>query len=363
MANEFKIKKGLIVDGTGTVLEVKAGNSTLLSVNDTTSGALFAVPNADGFAVLSVSGSSVQMGLLTSYGTRPLTVASGKVYMTGSAYLTDLRISGSLVQGPTSTVTGKYSHAQGDGVSAFGDYSHAEGDNTSSTGPSSHAEGSGTEALGIASHAEGNTTLALGIASHAEGDGTIAGGDYSHAEGRQARAAANYSHAEGNNTIAQGWYQHVIGQFNEPKPESSAFILGNGISDSNRSNLIYAYGSGSNGVVEINGNLVVLNGSIIGATADPTPVSSSANTGIHTLSIVDSGKIILFRNNCTASIESGLPENFECTIVSVAGKSVRFQTGSGVTLLNNTEMTLPSKLSVTIKKIGSTDEFITNGGL
>ena len=363
MANEFKIKKGLIVDGTGTVLEVKAGNSTLLSVNDTTDGSLFAVPNADGFAILSISGSSVEMGLLTSQGTRPLTVASGKVYMTGSAYLTDLRISGSLVQGPASTATGKYSHAQGDGVLASGDYSHAEGEDTKALGPASHAEGSGTTATGIASHAEGNTTLAFGIGSHAEGDGTIATGNYSHAEGLQARAVADYSHAQGNNTIAQGWYQHVIGQFNEPKPESSAFILGNGTEDGNRSNLIYAYGSGSNGVVEINGNLVVVGGSIIGATIQTTPVSSSTNTGIHTLGISDIGKIILFRNNCTASIQPGLPENFECTIVSVAGKSVRFQTGSGVTLLNNTEMTLPSKLSVTIKKIGSTDEFITNGGL
>jgi len=345
MANEFKIKKGLIVDGTGTVLEVRAANVPVLTINDSYAGSLFSVPNATGFAVLSVSGSKIEMGLTGSFGTRPLIISGSSAHITGSAFFTNLVVE-KFAQGQLTTASGDYSHAEGSGSLASGSYSHAEGFLTVAIGTVSHAEGNRTTASGSYSHAEGFQTLASGIGSHAEGSFTVAIGTGSHAEG-------HYTSASGN-------YQHVTGQFNATSSQASAFIHGNGVDANNRRNLIFAYGSGSNGVVEISGSLRV-QGGIIGATVT-TVVSSSLTTGTHTIIDNDNTKIILFRNNCTASLPTSLAANFECTIVSVTG-SIKFITGSGVTLLNNTATTLPKNSSVTIKNTGTSEEYLTNGGL
>ena len=111
----------------------------------------------------------------------------------------------------------------------------------------------GNLATGDQSHAEGSVTKAIGNYSHAEGDFTQAKGDYSHAEGQETIASGSYSHAEGYQTIALGQRQHVTGQYNFVSPVQSAFIVGNGIDDSNRSNLIYA----AENAVEITGSLNV----------------------------------------------------------------------------------------------------------
>jgi hypothetical protein len=116
----------------------------------------------------------------------------------------------------------------------------------------------GNTAAGENSHAEGDSTQAIGLFSHAEGLGTIAYGGRSHAEGRDTLASGSYSHAEGYQTIALGDNQHVQGQYNFVSPVQSAFIVGNGIDDSNRNNLIYA----AENAVEISGSLNV-NGSLI----------------------------------------------------------------------------------------------------
>jgi len=362
MANEFKIKKGLIVDGTGTVLEVRTANVPILTVTDSKEGSLFSVNNSNGFAILSVSSSKVEMGLTSSAGTRPLIVSGTKAYLTGSALLTDLVVSGNIVQGTNVTATGKYSFAQGYGSDATGDYSHAEGYAVTAAGYASHAEGDSTEAVGTGSHAEGLNTRALGIYSHAEGYFTRAIGPYSHAEGYNTVAIGTGSHAEGYYTSASGDYQHVVGQFNATSSQAFAFIHGNGANESNRRNLIVAYGIAPNGVVEISGSLKVTGG-IYGATVT-TVVSSSTTTGTHTISNNDNTKIILFRNSCTASLPTGLAANFECTITSVAGKSIKFITGSSsIILLNNTGTTLPERSSVTIKNTGTSEEYLTNGGL
>lgn len=90
---------------------------------------------------------------------------------------------------------------------------------------------------------QGDNTSANGTGSHAEGQSTGANGEFSHAEGRRTTANGNYSHTEGYETISSGAYQHVQGQFNIPLPDESAFIIGNGIDDDNRSNLVLASGS------------------------------------------------------------------------------------------------------------------------
>jgi|14_taG_2_1085336.scaffolds.fasta_scaffold02988_2 cytoskeletal protein CcmA (bactofilin family) len=55
MANEFKVKKGLIVDGTGTVLDVQGTQGQLFSVTDSLTGDLFSVSDVSGIPILSVN--------------------------------------------------------------------------------------------------------------------------------------------------------------------------------------------------------------------------------------------------------------------------------------------------------------------
>ena len=43
MANEFKVKKGLIVDGSGTVVDIQGTEGQLFSVTDSLTGDLFSV--------------------------------------------------------------------------------------------------------------------------------------------------------------------------------------------------------------------------------------------------------------------------------------------------------------------------------
>jgi hypothetical protein len=160
-------------------------------------------------------------------------------------------------EGNSNTSSGDYSHAEGEATKAIGQGSHAEGTETQTIGVYSHAEGSFTQTIGEASHAEGFNTLAFGNYSHAEGRYTTSSADYSHAEGdftqalgecshaegRETQTIGEYSHAEGYSTIASGSYQHVQGQFNISSLAQSAFIIGNGTSNSNRSNLVFASGS------------------------------------------------------------------------------------------------------------------------
>lgn len=111
-----------------------------------------------------------------------------------------------------------------------GAYSFAEGYNTTASGDYSHTEGSDTTASGTYSHAEGGLTEASGECSHAEGAWTVASGFFSHAEGVW--------------TIAEGNCQHVFGKYNKTDG-SKAFIVGNGTSETNRSNALELDWSGN----------------------------------------------------------------------------------------------------------------------
>lgn len=147
--------------------------------------------------------------------------------------------------------SGEASHAEGMATTAIGDYSHTEGAGTKSKSTGAHAEGTNSIASGYASHAEGQTTLASGDASHTEGTKSIASGSSSHAEGSDTQATGTSSHAEGSENKAShktahvegrgnetsSDYQHVQGKYSN-KYESSnyAHIVGNGTSDTDRSN-------------------------------------------------------------------------------------------------------------------------------
>lgn len=182
-------------------------------------------------------------------------------------------------EGSNSTASGMSAHAEGNGTTASGERSHSEGENTQATAKAAHSEGNGTEATEEGAHAEGITTHAKGAASHAEGKNSTANGENSHAEGdntstgEDARGAhsegintsatglgahaegyatqakGKMSHAGGEGTVAESARQTVIGKYNEIDEKGKyAFIVGNGTSDTERSNAL---------AVTWTGNLVV----------------------------------------------------------------------------------------------------------
>ena len=129
-----------------------------------------------------------------------------------------------------------------EGVGGIGRYSYREGENTIASGNTSHAEGESTESSGINSHAQNYRTLASGMHSHAEGFNTRASGTGSHAQGNQTIASAINSFAGGSHTIARGAVQTVLGRYNIAQGSDNwtysdnVFIIGNGASESARSN-------------------------------------------------------------------------------------------------------------------------------
>ena len=227
----------------------------------------------------SSGGTFVVTGLVTGYTNTAVTAFTynnsnsftifendGSTYSASINVVTGMTFNGFL-QSTGSTASGLNSFAFGNNVTSIGDYSfsygrdtissgissHSEGRGTVSIGNFSHAEGTYTESRGGYSHSEGEVTISIGAGSHSEGEFTISVGQCSHAEGSGTTTYGNYSHSEGLGTITNGDYQHTQGQFNFTSSTQSAFIIGNGTSDSNRSNLVFAAGNDFN----IYGNLNV----------------------------------------------------------------------------------------------------------
>ena len=131
-----------------------------------------------------------------------------QLYVSGDTTITDvLYVSsisgaspvtiGSSIQSPTSTASGQYSFAYGDGNIA--------------SGITAHAEGSITKAFGDYSHAEGGNTFARGSYSHAEGEGTTADGDSSHAGGSSSVATGTTSFIHSTSSYVYGDRSAVLG--------------------------------------------------------------------------------------------------------------------------------------------------------
>ncbi len=174
-----------------------------------------------------------------------------KDYSHAEGYNTTASGQSSHAEGENATASGKYSHAEGSETKASASGSHAEGTSTTASGGGSHAEGSGTTASGVCSHTEGTFATASGHSSHAEGCTTTANEFCSHAEGNSTTASGAYSHAGGQYTKANQ-YQLVHGRFNKesagPTSDSSntgdLFILGNGTSETARTNAFRVTTSG-----------------------------------------------------------------------------------------------------------------------
>lgn len=165
-----------------------------------------------------------------------------------------------LREGYMTEASGNQSHAEGYGTNARGDAAHSEGRGTTATGDWSHAEGQGTEAVGTYAHAEGYSTHARSTASHAEGYRSNAAGQYAHAEGYSSTASNTAAHAEGWGTDASKAYSHAqnlgtraasdsqtaLGKYNvEDANDDYAVIIGNGTSNSSRSNALTVGWDGS----------------------------------------------------------------------------------------------------------------------
>jgi hypothetical protein len=99
----------------------------------------------------------------------------------------------------------------------------------------------------------GSGSQTFGLYSHAEGCQTFTSGVYAHSEGYQTYAYGLASHAGGYQTYAYGNYQTVVGQFNVKNPQntSSLFIVGGGISDGARADLLLVDRTG----LTVNGNI------------------------------------------------------------------------------------------------------------
>lgn len=235
---------------------------------------------------------------------------------------------GSHSQGYFTVASGDYSHAEGYRAIASGPQSHAEGYSTEAPNSSSHAEGSRTRALGFASHVEGDSTQALGDASHAEGAVTKALGLYSHAEGRMTTASGYHSHAEGfdsqaiglashsegHGTVAASSSQHVQGQYNVKDTKGVyADIVGNGTSDSNRSNAA---------TVDWHGNGWFAGEVRVGGTSQFDEDSKTLATEEHVKNEILSNTIGLFEIEGPASIFLAPGETWESNaygIITVCG--------------------------------------------
>lgn len=100
MANEFKVRKSLVVNGSGSVLlDVQGSQGQLFSITDSLSGSLFAVKDISGMPVMEAfSDNTARIG---QFGQRALFVSQSRVGIGKEAALTaTLDISGS------ATVTG-----------------------------------------------------------------------------------------------------------------------------------------------------------------------------------------------------------------------------------------------------------------
>jgi hypothetical protein len=235
---------------------------------------------------------------------------------------------GSHAEGTSTIASGVNSHAEGDQTQAIGGYSHAEGWFTVSNGPWSHAEGLSSTSVGGNSHAEGVYTTSTGEYSHAEGQGTNTLGIASHAEGFSTLTIGDWSHAEGFATVTSASYQHVQGTYNISSSITGAFIHGNGTSNSNRSNLIFAVGN----TVQITGSLTVT-GSLI--------VTGSTQGNVAALTI----------SSNTASVDLTRASFFTITLTSGATTHIsasNIQPGTTSTILVTTDgtsnVTFPSNV-------------------
>ncbi len=168
---------------------------------------------------------------------------------------------------------GNYSFAAGDRTTASGDYSTAIGRAATATGEASTALGYRANASGVNSvalshyaNASGDNSIAIGNESIADGEYGIAMGKDAHASGNNAIAMGEFTNATGDFSTAMGFrtnaesYNSVtIGRYNVGGGDANNWVetdplfeIGNGSSDTDKSNALTVY---KNGNIEISGDI------------------------------------------------------------------------------------------------------------
>ena len=212
--------------------------------------------HAEGFSsnkqssVISITSSTTNDAIISAWNSKKFSLAKGSYSHVEGRDCLALGAS-SHAEGSSTTASGTGSHAEGAFTNASGNYSHSEGVKTTASGNYSHSEGCSSNKPSSVISITNSTTndeiisvwnsnkfsLAKGHQSHVEGLDCLALNNSSHAEGTATIASGDNSHTEGSNTKASSDNQHVQGKYNIEDTESKyAFIIGNGTSDTDRSN-------------------------------------------------------------------------------------------------------------------------------
>ena len=176
------------------------------------------------------------------------TTASGNYSFTAGINTT-ASVGGAVAMGTNSVASGAESVAIGLNPTASGDVSIALGNGVVSSGDNSFASGIGTNAIGNFSTAMGINSFANGQGSTAMGSATKANGLDSTAMGWNNQANGGASTAMGGGTIASDYASLAIGYFNDSGStitgsstvfdnSNTAFIIGNGADNDNRSDAL-----------------------------------------------------------------------------------------------------------------------------
>jgi hypothetical protein len=254
-------------NASGTVkdkMKLDAANQLLLYGSDGTTVGMTLNPAGDSTVANSVviNGTDNRMPNQTLTGNSSvLTRTLGDArYMSKGASTVSLNATASSNWGTafgTSVASADYATASGYYSTASGLRSVAMGQNAVASGIASVSFGESTLASNSNSVAFGRSTTASGFLGTAMGDGTTASNWYSTAMGKGTVANGRAATAIGYYTTAPGWAQLALGQYNVGQgdagtwvPTDDVFIIGNGTSDTQRSN---AFTIKKNGNTQING--------------------------------------------------------------------------------------------------------------
>ena len=172
---------------------------------------------------------------------------------------------GASALGYNTMASGSFSTAMGSYTTASGYASISMGEQTTASGYMTTAMGVGSLATETASTAMGWNTIASEDFSTAMGNYTTASGNSSTAMGQLTTASGENSTAMGFETTASDYVSLVIGQYNLSgssvtnsdtsfSTENTAFVIGNGINSSNKSD---AFKVMFNGDATLAGNLSI----------------------------------------------------------------------------------------------------------
>lgn len=245
--------------GAGTGRQIEADNGSVL------------ITGSDGLLIRGNTGAGEIIALDTSFDSqfyfnpRKAAIRAGYVSNTnwddanvgeGSAafgYYNIASGAGTLVSGTNNNVSGLYSFSSGVDNIVSGSTSSAIGWNATASGGSSIALNFGSIASGDSSVAANNGTTASGNSSFSINNSTIASGEYSFAQGLFSISSGLGSSSFGESTQALSYSEMAVGTNNRLYTPSStagfnladrAFVVGNGVNGSNRSNAFEVWKDG-----------------------------------------------------------------------------------------------------------------------